>query len=79
MSAVESHIPVQLRQMAAREKSLLGEIAAAAAELQRVDCLDEEQRAEVHAILEAMRHDSESHAAIVEVLAGRFGQEAYRA
>lgn len=43
---------------------------AAVEDLQRVECLDEEQRAEVHAILEAIRHDNESQAAAVTNLMG---------
>ena len=57
------------------ETSFLSRIHAAADDLQRVECLDEEQRAEIHAILEAMRHDSESHAAIVQFLVSRHGGE----
>jgi len=60
---------VALRQAADLETSLLGYISAAQNDLQRVEFLDEEQRAEVHAILEAMRHDDESHAALMERLA----------
>ena len=44
---------------------------AAVEDLQRVECLDEEQRAEVHAILEAIRHDNESQAAAVTDLVGK--------
>ena len=76
MSARQSH---QLQQIAELEKSLLWRIDAAAEDLQRVECLDEEQRAEVHTILEAMKHESESHAALVRVLAGACEREAYSA
>ncbi len=79
MSSAEGEMSGQLERMAALENSLLSEIAAAAAELQRNECLDEEQRAEVHAILQALRHDSESHAAIVRSMVSRLGQEAYGA
>ena len=79
MSLAESHIPRQLRQAAAMENSLLSQIDAAADDLQRVDCFDEEQRAEIHAILEAMKHDSESHSAIVQFLTARCAQEPFHA
>jgi Asp-tRNA(Asn)/Glu-tRNA(Gln) amidotransferase C subunit len=46
-------------------------VLAAVEDLQRVECLDEEQRAEVHAILEAIRHDNESQAAAVTDLMGK--------
>lgn len=79
MSLAESHIPGQLRHAAAMESSLLSQIHSVADDLQRVDCFDEEQRAEIHAILEAMKHDSESHSAIVQYLAMRCGQEPFHA
>ena len=55
-------------ELAALEKALLGRVHAAGEVLKRTECLDEEQRAEIHAILEAIRHDSESHAAVVASL-----------
>jgi len=45
------------------EKLVCWRARAAAEQLKRVECLDEEQRAEIHSILEAIRHDSESRAA----------------
>lgn len=75
MSLAETTMPGQLQQAAAMERSLLWQIRAAADDLQRVECFDEEQRAEVHAILEAIRHESESHSAIVQFLAARYGRE----
>lgn len=79
MSSVHSQTPGQLRQAANLETSLLSEIDAASVHLQRVNCLDEEQRAEVHTILEAMRHDTQSHAETMQFLAGRHGREGLRA
>jgi len=79
VSSVHSQTLGQLQQAAKREKALLSEIDAAAADLQRADCLDEEQRAEVHAILEAMKHDTQSHAETMQLLADRSGQEGLRA
>ena len=77
-SAQDQRVP-PLRQVEQLETSLLSTINAADDDLQRVNCLDEEQRAEVHAILEAMRHDSESHAATVQFLASQADQEGIRA
>ena len=54
-----------LERLAELEAALLGRIDEARDVLSRTDCLDEEQRAEVHAILEALRRDCESHAHIV--------------
>ncbi len=52
------------------EAAFLSHVSAASNELQRVECLDEEQRAEIHAILDALRHDGESHTNIVQQLSG---------
>lgn len=50
------------------EQALLGRIHEACADLRRAESLDEEERAEIHSILEAMRHDAESHARLVHTL-----------
>jgi hypothetical protein len=79
VSSVHSQMPGQLRQAADLETSLLSEIDAASVHLQRVDCLDEDQRAEVHTILEAMKHDTQSHAETMQLLAGGHGREGLHA
>ena len=53
-----------LARLAELQQSLIGRIEAAAEDLRRSESLDEEQRAEIHAILEAIRHESVSHAAL---------------
>ena len=50
------------------EAGLLGRINEARAILSRADGLDEEERAEIHTILEALRHDCESRAAAMRSL-----------
>ena len=75
MSLSETAMPGQLEQAAATERSLLWQIHAAAGDLERVECFDEEQRAEVHAILEAIKHESESHSAIVQFLVSRYSRD----
>ncbi len=57
-----------LEKLAELEATLLGRIAEASSVLSRSDSLDEEQRAEIHAILEALRHDCESRTAIMRSL-----------
>jgi hypothetical protein len=65
MSLTPNPPPGGLEQLAELEKAVLGRVSAAAEELQRVESLDDEQRAEIHAILEAIRHESESSAAFL--------------
>jgi len=79
MSLANGQTPDRWQRMAELESALLARLDAAADDLQRVECLDDEQRAEIHAILEAMKHDAVSHAAAVKALAGGAGQEACHA
>jgi len=57
-----------MEELAELEATLTSRIAEARSVLSRADSLDEEQRAEIHAILEALRHDCESRAAAVRSL-----------
>jgi len=79
MSVAKAHTPDRWQRMAELESGFLTRLDAAADDLQRIECLDDEQRAEIHAILEAMKHDAVSHAAVVKALAGGAGQEACHA
>ena len=59
------------------EQQLAAKLAATADEVQHVECFDDEQRAEVFAILQALRTDTEAHRAMADLLAkqikGRLG------
>jgi len=79
MSVANGQTPDRWRRMAELESALLARLDAADDDLQRIECLDDEQRAEIHAILEAMKHDAVSHAAVVKALAGGAGREACHA
>jgi hypothetical protein len=70
MSSAQFQAPGDLGQVANLGSTLMAHVKAAAGDLQRLECLDEEQRAEIHAILEAMLHDSESHVRILQGLSG---------
>ena len=60
-----SGMPADLRRLDKLQTDIQVRVRAAEGELGRVECLDEEERAEIHAILEAIRHDSENHARII--------------
>lgn len=79
MSSVSGRSFGRLEQVAELEVVLLGRIEDAADELMHIECLDEEQRAEIHTILEAMRHDSQSHASTIRALADGSAREACHA
>jgi len=72
MSPAHNQVPGQLERVAELESSSLSRIRAAAEDLQRIECLDEEQRAEIHAILEALRHEGESHTNAIKQLHGEY-------
>ena len=65
MSLVE-HQPPDRRPLAQLHEGLLSQIEAAEGELQRMECFDEEQRSEIQSILEALRHESQLHASLIE-------------
>lgn len=70
MSSAHAFTPVEWGRLAELEEGLLLHIQAAEGELRRAECLDEEQRAEIQAILEALKHDGESHVSIIQALSG---------
>jgi hypothetical protein len=70
MSSAKGYTPGEWAHLAELEKGLLLQIDAAELELQRIECLDQEQRAEIHAILQALKHDSQTHASMIASLGG---------
>ncbi|MDY7010819.1 MAG: hypothetical protein SVV80_08720 [Planctomycetota bacterium] len=75
MSSFSGRSLGRLEQVAELEAVLLGRIEDAADELRHIECLDEEQRAEIHAILEAMKHDGQAHASAIRVMENGSAQE----
>lgn len=73
MSLAQGSTSVEWGRLAELEKGLLLHVEAAEGELQRAEDLDEEQRAEIHAILQALRRDGEDHATIIQSLGGDAG------
>jgi hypothetical protein len=67
MSA-ENPSPVPFERFAELESHLMTSVNAASFTLCRAEFLDDEQRAEVYAILQALRHEGQSHLAILAAL-----------
>ena len=57
------------------EDRLVESLAETAGEFAHVECFDDERRSEVYTILQAMRSDSETHRATIELLARGLSQE----
>lgn len=64
-----------LRDLLQSESQLAARIDALYKRLDRIDCLDEEQRAELYSILQALKHDSQSTGELLAGLSARMGQE----
>ena len=73
MSSAQGLTSAEWDRLAELEKGLLQHLEAAEGELQRAEDLDEEQRAEIHAILQALRRDGEDQTAIIRSLCGDAG------
>lgn len=68
-----------LEKLVGLEATLLERLEAATGEFQRIECLDEEQRAEIHTIIEAMKHDVRSHVAEVRAMTETIAPESTNA
>lgn len=55
--------------LAGIEHQLASALIETADEVKHAECFDDEQRAEIYAILQALRDDTEAHRAMVDLLA----------
>jgi hypothetical protein len=69
MVGVEAQIPLDLSQWASGESLIYDALTQTAQELAHAECFDEEQRAEIYAILQAIKSDTANHRQMVEMLA----------
>jgi hypothetical protein len=60
--------------LAGIEHQLATALTATADEVKHAECFDDEQRAEVYAILQALRDDTEAHRATVDLLARQLNE-----
>jgi hypothetical protein len=56
------------------EARIAASLETTADELAHAECFDQEQRAEIYAILQALRNDSTNHQQMVRLLAARMEQ-----
>jgi hypothetical protein len=71
MSGMQTGAPASISVIAGMERRLASVLNQAAGEIARMETLDEEQRAEIYAILGAIQDDTEIHRAMTAALAGR--------
>ena len=61
--------PSDVSALSGIEHQLASTLVATAEEFRRAECFDDEQRAEIYAILQALRDDTEAHRAMIDLLA----------
>jgi len=78
MQPVESGInsEVSVPDVASLEASLAEMLGKTAREVDHVECFDQEQRAEIYAILQALQSDTNVHRGMVETLLKKLSQKA---
>jgi hypothetical protein len=69
MASAHIESPSDVSALPGIEHQLASALVETADEIRHVECFDDEQRAEVYAILEALRGDTEAHRAMVDLLA----------
>ena len=74
MTRVCSGIQGSLQAVAGMESRLVAALGAASAEVAHSECLDEEDRSEVYAILHAISGETEAHRQAVESLTSRLAE-----
>jgi len=74
MTRVCSGVRGSLETMAGVESRLIAALGAASDEVAHSECLDEEDRSEVYAILQALSGETEAHRQTVESLNSRLAE-----
>ena len=76
MTNAQAETSACFRELAQAETKLARTVTATAREIAHSECLDEEKRAEVYAILHVIQSDSDAHMKILSKLAGTYISEA---
>jgi len=69
MSGADGQEGTETARIAAMEDRLAATLMTTAHEVAHAECFDSEQRAEVYAILETLKANTETHRAMIELLA----------
>jgi hypothetical protein len=76
MSGMETRAEPNVANLASMEARIAATLSDTADELAHAECFDQEQRAEIYAILQAIRNDTSNHRALVDLLAAKLDQGA---
>ncbi|MBS3822079.1 MAG: hypothetical protein KGY81_09995 [Phycisphaerae bacterium] len=73
---METRAEPTVADLACMEARIAATLNETADELAHAECFDQEQRAEIYAILQAIRNDTSNHRTRVDLLAAKLGQGA---
>ena len=76
MTSLQGVYGLDLSGMAQLEEQLTHRLAAAANDIAHMECFDQEQRAEIYTIIEALKADTEVHQARAALLARQLAEGA---
>ncbi|MHC4294398.1 MAG: hypothetical protein ACYSTL_02300 [Planctomycetota bacterium] len=71
MGSSDQNGAVYVSQVGSMEDDLSAKLAMTVDEVARTECFDSEQRAEVYTILETLKSNTETHRAMLKLLAGK--------
>lgn len=71
MSGIETRANENVPDLAGMEARIAESLDETADELAHAECFDQEQRAEIYAILQAIRTDATNHRAMIDLLAAK--------
>lgn len=74
MSGIETRANQNIPDLAGLEARIAEALDETADELAHAECFDQEQRAEIYAILQAIQNDASNHRALVDLLGAKMSQ-----
>ncbi len=75
MTSMEAQLHQDLSEWANVESKISNSLTETTDELARAECFDQEQRAEIYAILQAIKNDTDNHRQMIELLAKKLSKD----
>ncbi|HDY64811.1 MAG TPA: hypothetical protein ENH84_01090 [Phycisphaerae bacterium] len=75
MMGMEAQLHRDLSELVSVESKICNSLTETTDELARAECFDQEQRAEIYAILQAIKNDTDNHRQTIELLAKKLSKD----
>ncbi len=75
MTGMEAQLHQNLSELVSVESKICNSLTETTDELARAECFDQEQRAEIYAILQAIKNDTDNHRQTIELLAKKLSED----